>query len=116
MASREISWEVYCCYEGAVMHVIIAYDITRDDVREKVRRILWRYGLCPISKSVYAGRLTWSRLAILCEQLSRVVGEGDSIVAVPVQDSDFRRALAATRDKVWYRSEGVEVLVAGTDT
>jgi CRISPR-associated endonuclease Cas2 len=98
------------------MYVVIAYDIRRDDVREKVRRLLWRYGLCPISKSVYAGRLTWSRVAILCEQLSGLVGEGDSIVAVPVQDFDFRRALAATRGKVWYRSEGLEVVVAGTDT
>lgn len=98
------------------MHVVIAYDIRRNDVRERVRRLLWRYGLCPISKSVYAGRLTWSRLAILCEQLSRVVSEGDSVVAVPVQDSDFRRALAVTRSSVWYRSEGVEVIVAGTNT
>ena len=98
------------------MHVIIAYDIQRNDVREKVRRLLWRYGLCPISKSVYAGRLTQSRAAILCEQLSRLVGEGDSIVAIPVQDSDFRRALAVTRDKVWVRSEMVDVIIAGTDT
>mgnify|MGYP001773049963 CR=1 FL=1 len=98
------------------MHVIVAYDIRRNDVREKVRRLLWRYGLCPISKSVYAGRLTWSRLAILCEQLSRVVGEGDSIVAVPVQDADFGKTLAVTRGKVWYRSERADVNVAGTDT
>lgn len=98
------------------MYVVIAYDIGRDDVREKVRRLLWRYGLCPISKSVYAGRLTWSRVAIICEQLSRLVSEGDSVVAVPVQDSDFRKALAVTRGKVWYRSEGMDVIVAGTDT
>jgi len=98
------------------VHVIIAYDIGRDDVREKVRRLLWRYGLCPISKSVYAGRLTWARLTILCEQLSRLVGEGDSIVAVPVQDSDFRRALAVTKDKVWCRAEGMDVVVTGADT
>jgi len=98
------------------LYVIIAYDIQRNDVREKVRRLLWRYGLCPISKSVYAGRLTWSRATILCEQLSRLVGEGDSIVAIPVQDSDFRRALAVTRGKIWNRSERMEVLVAGPDT
>jgi len=98
------------------MYVVIAYDVQRDDVREKVRRLLWRYGLCPISKSVYAGRLTWSRATILCEQLSKLVGEGDSIVAIPVQDSDFSRALAVTRDKVWYRSERMDVVIAGTDT
>lgn len=98
------------------MYVVIAYDIRRDDVREKVRRMLWRYGLCPISKSVYAGRITWSRLTILCEQLSRVVSEGDSIIAIPVQDADFRRAIAVTKDKAWYRSEGEDVVVAGTDT
>ncbi|RLE92144.1 MAG: CRISPR-associated endonuclease Cas2 [Thermoprotei archaeon] len=98
------------------MYVVIAYDIRRDDVREKVRRLLWHYGLCPISKSVYAGRLTWSRVTILCEQLSRLVSEGDSIIAIPVQDSDFRRALAVTRNKVWYRSERMDVIVTGTDT
>ncbi|MCS7139557.1 MAG: CRISPR-associated endonuclease Cas2 [Candidatus Nezhaarchaeota archaeon] len=98
------------------MYVVVAYDVQRDDVRERVRRVLWRYGLCPISKSVYAGRLTWSRATILCEELSRVVGEGDSIVAIPVQDSDFYRCLAATRGKIWYRSRAADVLVIGTDT
>ena len=98
------------------MHVIIAYDIGRDDVREKVRHLLWRYGLCPISKSVYAGRLMWARLTILCEQLSRLVSEGDSLVAIPVQDSNFRRALAVTKSKVWYRAERMDVVVTGADT
>ncbi len=97
------------------MHVVVAYDISRDDVREKVRRILWRYGLCPISKSVYAGRLTWSRALILAEKLSEVVCEGDSIVVLPVQDSDFCRAVAITRGKVWSR-RSEDVLVTGTDT
>jgi len=98
------------------MYVIIAYDIRRDDVREKIRRILRRYGLCPISKSVFVGRLTWSCLTQLCKQLSRVVSEGDTIVAVPVQDADFSKALVVTRDKMWQRSEKYTVIVAGMDT
>jgi len=98
------------------MYVVIAYDIRRDDVREKVRRVLRRYGLCPISKSVYAGRITWSRALIICEQLSKVVCEGDSIVALPVQSSDFSKAVAVTRGRVWLRSERAEVVVAGTDS
>ena len=97
------------------MHVIVAYDISRDDVREKVRRILWRYGLCPISKSVYAGRITWSRALILAGKLGEVVCEGDSLVIIPVQDSDFRRAVAVTRGKVWERRRD-DVVVTGTDT
>lgn len=98
------------------MYVVIAYDIGRDDVREKVRRLLWRYGLCPISKSVYAGRLTWSRLAILCGKLSEVVGERDTVIAVPLQDSDFHRAICVTKGKTWIRRDAEAVIVAGTDT
>jgi CRISPR-associated endonuclease Cas2 len=97
------------------MYVVIAYDIRRDDVREKVRRILQRYGLCPISKSVYAGRISWSKALIICDQLSKVVCEGDSIVALPVQSSDFSKAVAVTRGRVWLRSDRADVVVTGTD-
>jgi len=96
--------------------VLVAYDIRRDDVREKVRRLLRRYGLCPISKSVYAGRLTRSRMEILARRLSEVVCEGDSIVLVPLQDYDFFHTLSATRNKIWRRGEERDVIVVGEDS
>ena len=98
------------------MHVLVAYDIQRDNVREKVRRLLWRYGLCPISKSVYAGRLTRSRMEVLARRLSEVVCEGDSIILVPLQDHDFFHALSVTKNKVWRRGEERDVIVVGEDS
>ena len=98
------------------MHVVVAYDIQRDDVREKVRRLLWRYGLCPISKSVYAGRLTRTRMEILARRLGEMVCESDSIVLIPLQDRDFFNAISVTKNKVWRRGEERDVIVVGEDT
>lgn len=98
------------------MHVIVAYDVRDDKVRERVRRLLWRYGLSPISKSVYAGRLTWNKAERLAKRLSEVLDSTDLVVIVPVEDSNFNRAINVTRYAVWRRKEEYDVLVFGTDT
>jgi len=96
------------------LFVVFAYDISDDRVREKVRRLLQRYGLCYISRSVYAGRISWSRVLLLCQKVSGIIGERDTAVVIPVQNVDFKRAISVVKGKVSFR-EDVEVIVAGED-
>ena len=95
------------------MHVVVAYDVRDDRVRERLRRLLWRYGLSPISKSVYAGRLSWDKALRLASRASEVLGPSDSLVVIPVQDGDFRRAVVATRLSVQRRGPGDVVVIDG---
>ena len=96
------------------MYVVAAYDVRDDCVREKLRRLLWRYGLSPISKSVYAGKLSWDKARRLAENASRILGESDILVVIPVPDSDFKRAIIATKSYVSKRMQE-DVIVIGGD-
>lgn len=96
------------------MYVVVAYDISDEEVRGKVRRLLRRYGLSFISRSVYGGRLSWSRALLLSEKIARYLGERDSVAFVPVQNADFSRAIIVTKNKV--SQNELQVLFAGEDT
>ena len=96
------------------MYIIIAYDISDDGVRSKVRRLLWRNGLCYLSRSVYGGRLRWGRVLILARVISGLVGDRDSALIIPMPDSWFRRSVFVTRGLVHDRWNG-GVLVLGAD-
>ena len=95
------------------MHVVVAYDVRDDRTRERLRRLLWRHGLSPISKSVYAGRLSWDKALRLASRASEILGPSDSLVVIPVQDSDFKRAVTATRLLVQRRGSSEVVVIDG---
>lgn len=97
------------------MHVVAAYDVRDDKVRERLRRLLWRYGLSPISKSVYAGRLSWDKARRLAAQASEILDSTDSLVIVPLQDNEFRRSLIVTKDYVSRRLPGEVIVVDGDE-
>ncbi|PVU77223.1 CRISPR-associated endonuclease Cas2 [Saccharolobus islandicus] len=95
------------------MYVVVAYDISDEKVRSKVRRLLRRYGLSYISRSVYGGRLSWNRSLFLSEKIAGILGERDSVAFIPVQNADFERTIIVEKDKV-SRSE-LQVIFAGED-
>ena len=95
------------------MYVVVSYDISDEKVRGKVRRLLRRYGLSFISRSTYAGRISWNRVHFLSERISRIIGEGDIVAFIPVQNVDFERTLIVTKDKV--SGYEVQVVFAGED-
>lgn len=92
---------------------MVSYDISDERVRGKVRRLLRRYGLSFVSRSTYAGRISWSRILFLSEKVSRVIGDRDVVAFIPVQNVDFERALIVSKGKV--SGYEVQVVVAGKD-
>ncbi len=95
------------------MYVVVAYDVRDDRRRERLRRLLWRYGLSPISKSVYAGRLGWDKARRLAAAASELLGPSDTLVVLPLQDSEFRRAILATMGYVSRRLHRDVIVVDG---
>ena len=95
------------------MYVVVSYDISDERVRGKVRRLLRRYGLSFVSRSTYAGRISWNRILFLSEKVSRVIGDRDVVAFIPVQNVDFERALIVSKGKV--SGYEVQVVVAGKD-
>ncbi|AAY81184.1 CRISPR-associated endonuclease Cas2 [Sulfolobus acidocaldarius] len=95
------------------MYVVVAYDISDEKVRGKVRRLLRRYGLSFISRSVYAGRLSWNRALLISERVAKYLEERDSVVIVPVQNVDFSRTLIVTQNKI--SKNELQIYVAGED-
>ncbi|MEM0374615.1 MAG: CRISPR-associated endonuclease Cas2 [Sulfolobaceae archaeon] len=95
------------------MYVVISYDISDEKVRGKIRRLLRRYGLSYISRSTYAGRISWNRINFLSEKISRIIEEGDIVVFVPVQNVDFARTVIVSKNKV--SGFEIQVIFAGED-
>jgi len=99
------------CVEN--MYVVVSYDISDEKVRGKVRRLLRRYGLSFISRSTYAGRISWSRVNFISEKVSRIIEEGDIVTFIPVQNVDFSRTLIVSENKV--SGYEIQVVFAGKD-
>jgi len=95
------------------VYVVVSYDISDEKVRGKVRRLLRRYGLSFISRSTYAGRISWNRVNFLSEKVSGIIKEGDIVAFIPVQNVDFSRTLIVTKDKV--SGYEAQVVFAGKD-
>ncbi|QGA53954.1 CRISPR-associated endonuclease Cas2 [Sulfolobus sp. E5-1-F] len=95
------------------MYVVVAYDISDEKVRGKVRRLLRRYGLSYISRSVYGGRLSWNRSLFLSEKIAKLLEERDTAAIIPVQNADFGRTLIISKDKV--SRHHLQVNFAGED-
>ncbi len=83
-----------------VLIVVVAYDIYSDRLRDKARRLLLRYGLSRISKSVYAGRINWETAKEIAFKLSQILEGEDSAVVIPVSEKDFLRAIAVSAGAV----------------
>ena len=80
--------------------VVVAYDIYDDRLRDKARRLLMRYGLSRISKSVYAGRISWESAKEIAFKLSKILKGDDSAVVIPVSEKDFLRAIAVSENAI----------------
>ncbi len=60
-----------------------AYDITEDNIRNKVIIILRKYGMDRIQKSLFCGRLNGQSLKDLKEEVSAIVDGNNSLYLIP---------------------------------
>ena len=93
------------------MIVIVAYDISREEVRGRLRRFLNRMGLSIVNRSVYAG-VGGERLAErIAEKAEELIEESDHVFVIVVPDQYYERAITITRGHMVRVSEqGYETL------
>ncbi|MEM1606098.1 MAG: CRISPR-associated endonuclease Cas2 [Fervidicoccaceae archaeon] len=78
------------------MIVIVAYDISREEVRARLRRFLVRMGLSIINRSVYAG-VGGRRLAErIAEKAKSIIKPGDHVFIIVVREEEYFGAYTVT--------------------
>jgi len=76
--------------------VIVAYDISREEVRGRLRRFLARMGLSIVNRSVYAG-VGGVRLARrIAEKAEELIEEDDHVFIIVVREEEYLGAYTVT--------------------
>lgn len=72
--------------------VIVAYDISSEKKRSRLRRYLQRLGLSRVNRSVYAGTGTSTTAKLVADRVSKIIEEGDSVFIIVVREDEYQRA------------------------
>jgi len=76
--------------------VIVAYDITREEVRGRLRRFLASMGLSIVNRSVYAG-VGGMRLAKrIAEKAKEIIEGNDHVFIIIVREEEYFGAYTVT--------------------
>lgn len=78
------------------MIVIVAYDVSREEVRRRLRRYLARMGLSIINKSVYAGVGGRKLAQRIAERAKEIVEDGDHVFIIIVREEEYFGAYNVT--------------------
>ncbi len=85
------------------MHYVVVYDITADNLRNKVSSRLKDYGLERIQYSAFQGTLSTNGVNSLKTDMKKLLNDGeetDSVVVFPLYSSCFngRESIGAPKD------------------
>ena len=64
------------------MYVVVVYDVTEDDVRNRVAEVLKAFGLARVQRSAFIGRLPPALVKELAERLRRVTRGANADVII----------------------------------
>ena len=78
------------------MIVIVAYDVSREEVRGKLRRFLARMGLSLVNRSVYAGVGGRKLAARIAEKAKSLIEPGDHVFIIVVREDEYFGAYTVT--------------------
>lgn len=78
------------------MIVIVAYDISREEVRRRLRKFLARMGLSIINRSVYAGVGGRKLAERIAEKVKGIIEEGDHVFIIVVREEEYFGAYSIT--------------------
>ncbi|MGB9831151.1 MAG: CRISPR-associated endonuclease Cas2 [Fervidicoccaceae archaeon] len=78
------------------MIVIVAYDISEEEVRGKLRRYLASLGLSIINRSVYAGVGGRKLAEMVAEKAKEIIGTNDHVFIVVIREEEYFGAYAIT--------------------
>lgn len=74
------------------MIVIVAYDVSDETRRSKIRRYLRRLGLSQVNRSVYAGRGSRSTAELVAKKVKEIIGENDSVFIIVVREEEYQNS------------------------
>lgn len=73
------------------MLVWVVYDISQDKIRSRVFKICKGYGLYPVQKSVFVGKVDPHGIDELCLRCDDIIEhDDDSVYVFPMCKSDFK--------------------------
>ena len=78
------------------MIVVVAYDISREEVRGVLRRYLARMGLSIINRSVYAGVGGRKLAGRVAGRAKGIIEAGDRVFIIVVKEDEYFGALTVT--------------------
>jgi len=80
------------------MYVIVAFDVSDEEVRGALRRYLRSLGLSMVNRSVYAGVGGQSVAEKIAAKAREIIGERDHVFIVLIQESEYLRAIVCTKE------------------
>ena len=78
------------------MIVIVAYDISREEVRGRLRRFLAKLGLSIINRSVYAGVGGRKLAERIAGRAKEIIEESDHVFIIVVREEEYFGAYTIT--------------------
>ena len=82
------------------MIVVVAYDISKEEVRGRLRRYLGRLGLSIINRSVYAGVGGEKTAKRIAEKASKIIEENDNVFIITIPEQFYDRAYIVTSGNI----------------
>ncbi|MEM0235147.1 MAG: CRISPR-associated endonuclease Cas2 [Candidatus Nezhaarchaeales archaeon] len=80
------------------MQYILVYDVSEDDVRNKLRRLLEDYGAKRIQYSAFTAELEEPQLMEIMQKAERLLrGVNGSLIAIPVCSKDESKRISIGR-------------------
>ena len=82
------------------MYVVVAFDISEERVRGRLRRFLRNNGFSRVNRSVYSAVGGEKLAARVAEEAARIVGERDHVFVITVLEQEYHRAIVVEKDRV----------------
>lgn len=79
------------------MYVIVAFDVSDEQVRGKIRRFLRSLGLSMVNRSVYAGAGGQSIAEKIRSKVREIIRGDDNVFIILVSEQDYRKAIICTQ-------------------
>lgn len=79
------------------MYVVVAFDVSDERMRGRLRRFLRSLGLSMVNRSVYAGAGGQNVVEKIREKVREIARERDSVFIILVQEQEYMRAVLCTQ-------------------
>lgn len=82
------------------MIIVVAYDISKEENRGKIRRYLGRMGLSIVNRSVYAGYGSMRLAKRIAEKAKNTIEGNDNVFIIVVREEEYARSIIVTSHSI----------------